>query len=135
MDGLTIGQPAKAGGVNLQTVRYYERQGLLAPAARIESGYRIFAADTPQRIRFIKRAQELGFTLNEIRELLSLRVASGSTCSDVRKGAQVKLTDIDLKMRHLEAMRASLARLVKSCRGTGPTQECPILECLDGEGF
>lgn len=134
MDSLSISQLAQMSGVNIQTIRYYERQGLLAPAARTESGYRIFAADTARRIHFIKRAQKLGFTLNEIRELLSLRMDGGSTCSDVRTRAQTKLADIDLKVRHLEAMRTSLARLIKSCRGTGPTEDCPILECLDREG-
>lgn len=135
MGGLTIGQLAKASGVNLQTVRYYERQKLLAPESRTQSGYRVFASETARRIRFIKRAQELGFTLNEIRDLLSMRVTSGSTCSDVRKSAHAKLADIELKMRRLAAMRSSLTRLINSCRGSGPIGDCPILEHLDGEDF
>lgn len=131
MNGLTIGQLAKASGVNLQTVRYYERRGLLSPETRTESGYRIFASDTSRRIRFVKRAQELGFTLSEIQDLLSLRVGSGSNCVDVRKRAQAKLAGIDVKIRHLESMRASLARLIRSCSGSGPAKDCPILESLD----
>lgn len=133
MDGLTIGQLAKAGGVNLQTVRYYERRGLLAPESRTESGYRIFANDSARRIRFIKRAQELGFTLDEIRDLLSLRVDGTSNCVDVRKKAQAKLAGIDLKLSQLHSMRDSLAGLIKSCSGRGAIKYCPILESLDGE--
>lgn len=133
MSGLTIGQLAKAGRVNLQTVRYYERRKLLAPETRTASGYRVFSEDAARRLLFIKRAQELGFTLSEIRDLLSLRVASGSSCVDVRERAKAKLASIDLKLRRLESMRASLAKLIKICPGSGPTEDCPILESLNGE--
>jgi MerR family copper efflux transcriptional regulator len=101
MQQLTISRLAQDGGVNLQTVRYYERQGLLVPAARTEAGYRMFQPETARRIRFIKRAQELDFSLSEIKELLSLRVDAHTTQADIRKRAQAKLADIEQKMRHL----------------------------------
>lgn len=135
MDSLTISQLARQGGVNLQTVRYYERQGLLAPTARTEAGYRIFQPETARRIRFIKRAQELGFSLSGIKELLSLRLDRHTTQADIRKRAQVKLAGIEQKIRHLEAIHASLSRLTKSCRGCGPVEDCPILENLNREEF
>ncbi len=135
MQQLTISRLAQDGGVNLQTVRYHERQGLLVPAARTEAGYRMFQPETARRIRFIKRAQELGFSLSEIKELLSLRVDAHTTQADIRKGAQAKLADIEQKMRHLEAIHASLSRLTKSCRGCGSVADCPILENLNGEEF
>src|SRR5487761_1191025 len=111
MDILTISKLAERGGVNLQTIRYYERQGLLAPAARTDAGYRIFQPETARRIRFIKRAQELGFSLSEIKELLSLRVDAQTTRADIRHRAQAKVADVEQKLRHLEAIRASLSRL------------------------
>lgn len=135
MKQFTISRLAQESGVNLQTVRYYERQGLLAPTARTEAGYRIFQPETARRIRFIKRAQELGFSLNEIKELLSLRVAAHTTQADIRKRAQAKLSDVAQKIRHLKAIHASLSLLTKSCGGCGPVDDCPILENLDGKEF
>ena len=135
MDNLTVSQVAKQGGVNLQTVRYYERQGLLAPTSRTDSGYRIYQRDTVRRLRFIKRAQDLGFSLSEIQELLSLRVDANATSADIRKRAQAKLADIEQKIRHLEAIHASLAQLIQNCQGCGPAAECPILDNLDGVDF
>ncbi len=135
MDKLTISQLAKNGGVNLQTIRYYEHQGLLAPAYRTEAGYRIYQQQTVRRIQFIKRAQELGFSLSEIKELLSLRVDTNTSQADIRTRAQAKLADVEQKIRHLQAIRASISRLIKSCRGCGPVANCPILENLNGEDF
>jgi MerR family copper efflux transcriptional regulator len=132
---LTISRLAQESGVNLQTVRYYERQGLLAPMARTVAGYRIFDPETARRIRFIKRAQELGFSLREIKELLSLRVDAHTTQADIRERARAKRTDVEQKIRHLEAIHASLSRLIKSCRGCGPIEDCPILENLNGKDF
>lgn len=135
MDNLTVSQLAREGGVNLQTVRYYERQGLIAPTARTEAGYRMFQPAAARQIRFIKRAQELGFSLSEIKELLSLRIDRHTTQADIRERAQAKLEDVAQKIRHLEAIHASLLRLIKSCRGCGPVSNCPILENLDQEEF
>lgn len=135
MSRLTVGQLAKNAGVNLETVRYYERQGLLSPATRTESGYRIYQQESARRIRFIKRAQELGFSLNEIKELLSLRIDIDATATDVRVRAQAKLASVEEKIRHLQDIQQSLTRLIESCHGGGPASECPILENFDGKDF
>lgn len=135
MSKLTISGLAKSAGVNLQTIRYYERQELLTPVARTETGYRIYQQDTVRRLRFIRRAQELGFSLSEIKELLSLRLDAHTTSADIRERARAKLADVEQKIRHLQAIQTSLSRLIKSCRGCGPAADCPILENLDGEDF
>jgi len=130
---LSIGNLAKQADVNIQTIRYYERRGLLPEPERTASNYRIYAGDTVQRVRFIKCAQELGFTLTEIKELLALRASPESCCEDVRGRSKSKIRDIDDKIRTLEAMREALSKLVRACSGKGPVTECPILESLDGE--
>lgn len=135
MSGLTVSEVAKQGGVNLQTIRYYERQGLLTPTSRTESGYRIYQKDAIRRLRFIKRSQDLGFSLSEIKEILSLRVSTHTTSADIRARAEAKLVDIEQKIHHLEAIHASLARLIEGCHGYGSAAECPILENLDGADF
>lgn len=131
MKGLTIGKVAKRGEVNIETVRYYERQGLIPPPPRRESGYREYPEETVKRIRFIKRAQELGFSLKEVAELLALRVGPETTCGEIRKVAEAKITDIEGKMRTLQSMREVLTKLAAACSGRGPTSECPILEALE----
>lgn len=133
MDSLTISQVAKRGGVNIQTIRYYERQGLLAPKSRTEAAYRIFSSESVRRIRFIKRAQELGFSLKEIKDLLSLRIDAHTTQADIRKRTQTKIADIERKILHLQAIRASLLRMAEDCSGCGSLKDCPILESLDKE--
>ena len=130
---LSIGELARRSGVNLETVRYYERRRLLPKPARSASGYRMFPPELVRRIRFIKHAQALGFTLGEIKELLSLRVDPGTTCAEVRARAKAKTADIEHKIRALEAMRNVLDRLAARCSGRGPASECPILESLDEE--
>ncbi len=134
MDGLRIGQVAKAGKVNLQTIRYYEREDLLPKPPRRSSGYRVFSRDAVDRVRFIKRAQTLGFSLKEIRELLSIKVDSRKNCSDVRNVVEAKIAHIEEKMRTLEAMRLVLRQIAATCRCSGPTDECPILESLGPDG-
>jgi len=131
---LTIGKLAEQAQVNVQTIRYYERRGLLREPDRTASNYRVFGRETLRRVRFIKRAQDLGFTLNEIKELLELRASPRSCCEDVRTRSEAKIRDIDAKVRALGAMRKALAKLVRACSGKGPVTECPILESLeDGE--
>ncbi len=130
---LTIGGVARRAGVNIQTLRYYERRRLLPAPKRTASNYRVYSDDTVRRVRFIKRAQELGFTLTEIKELLSLRASPRSRCEDVRKRSKAKITDIDEKIRALEAMRKALSKLVRACSGRGPVSECPILDSLDSD--
>src|SRR3989449_10809256 len=130
---ISTSELAKRGGVNLETIRYYERQGLLTKPPRSAGGYRLFSPDSVRRVRFIKRAQELGFSLKEIKELLALRIAPGSTRADVRKRAEAKIADIEEKVQHLLAMKKALVRLSETCCGSGPASECPILESLSLE--
>ena len=130
---LTIGEVAKRSGIGLETVRFYERKGLIEEPPRTDSGYRQYPKDVVGRIRFIKRAKELGFSLKEISELLSLRVDPGTTCADVRKQTELKLTDVEEKIRALRRIKTALKKLAASCVGTGPTSECPILEALDSQ--
>ncbi len=133
MQTLRIGEVAKQAGVNLQTIHYYERRGLLAKPPRTASNYRAYPADAVLRVRFIKRAQELGFTLKEIDELLSLRAAPRTRCGDVRSRAEDKVRDIDDKLRTLKAMRRALTMLIGECSSQGPATQCPILDALDSE--
>src|SRR6266700_6873282 len=102
---LTIGRLAQEVGINLETVRFYERKGLLQKPPRSISGYRLFPADTARRLRFIKRAQDLGFSLSEIRELLMLRLSPQTTSTEIRKRAEAKLADIEGKITSLDSMR------------------------------
>jgi MerR family mercuric resistance operon transcriptional regulator len=133
MEKLTIGQLATRAGVNVETIRYYERRGLIPDPPRRESGYRQYSEDTVARIRFIKRAQELGFSLKETQELLTLRVDPDTTCGDVRKRTEEKIIDITEKIESLRTMKSALTKLKDQCRGKGPTSECPILEALESQ--
>lgn len=134
MRHLTIGEVAKMVGVNIQTVRYYERQGLIPAPPRRESGYRQYPEEIVGYIRFIKRAQELGFSLREIAELLAMRLGPGTACADVKKLAKVKIEEIEGKMHALGRMKAVLARLVDMCEENRETGECPILWAFDNDG-
>ncbi len=133
MKSLTIGHLAREAGVNLETVRYYERRGLLPKPPRSASGYRLFPSDAARRLRFIRRAQELGFSLKEIRELLSLRVSRNTTSRDIRARAEAKIADIEAKISSLESMKKTLQKLTGVCNGCAPLAKCPILESLDKE--
>lgn len=130
METMTIGQLARKVKVNIQTVRFYERRGLIPEPARRSSGYRQYSQDDVARIQFIKHAQQVGFTLKEISKLLSLRVDPNTTCSEVRDRAKVKIAEIEEKIGALERMKTALSKLAAKCRGEGPTSECPILESL-----
>jgi DNA-binding transcriptional MerR regulator len=129
---MRIGEIAREAGVNIQTLRYYERRGLLEAPRRTPSGYRSYAAETIRVVRFVKRAQGLGFSLAEIGELLRPRGGRARSRERVRAQASARLRDIDEKLRCLAAMRAALAALVESCR-CGGVPECPILEALENE--
>lgn len=131
MSDLSSGQLAEGAGVGIETVRYYERKGLLPPPARSPSGYRQFPAEAVDRIRFIRQAQNLGFSLKEIQELLSLRIDPKASCSEVRQRAQEKIGEIEQRLRGLQRMRKVLWRLIEACGGRGPTTACPILEALE----
>src|SRR5262249_9977088 len=131
MTRLSIGQVARLTGVGVETVRFYERQGLLAAPDRKASGYRQYGEDALARLRFIRPAKGLGFSLKEIRELIALRVAPDGTCADVKERAAAKIAAIEVKIRDLQKIRKALLRLTASCRGSGSLQECSILETLD----
>ncbi len=130
MTGLTTSKLAQAAGVNAETLRYYERRGLLPEPPRRESGYRMYPVDSVDRLVFIKRAQELGFTLDEIQQLLDLRFDADATAADVRNQAQVKIEQIESKLVALQQMHDSLLHLIEQCHGDGPTSDCPILDAL-----
>ncbi|QIL20627.1 heavy metal-responsive transcriptional regulator [Thermomonas sp. HDW16] len=129
---MQIGQLAQHTGVAIDTVRYYERQGLLPPPQRRASGYRQYGEQDISRLRFIRRAKDLGFSLQEIQDLLRLSASEDADRAEVRALAQHRLADIEHKMRNLEAMRATLANLVSHCSGHGSLDNCPIIESLLG---
>lgn len=130
---MTIGEIAARAGVATATVRYYERRGLLAKAPRTRAGYRQYGSETAERLRFIKRAQDLGFTLEEILELLSLRVEDPETCPAVAAAARAKIAQVERMIRDLTRMREVLEGLTESCRSHSPTGACPILDTLRHE--
>lgn len=130
MENMTIGQLARRTELNVESVRYYERRGLIPEPRRSKSGYRLYSQEAIARINFIKRAKTLGFSLSEISELLSLRVDPESTCRMVRTRAREKTADIESKIETLQDMKRALVKLTASCRGSGPTSECPILDFL-----
>lgn len=132
---MKISELARCAGVNLQTVRYYERRGLLPDPRRRGTGYREYSDGTLQRLQFIRRAQELGFTLAEIEDLLSLRLRPGTTAADVKSRAAAKIEEVDRKLRDLDRIRAALTHLAGQCRGgRGPVGDCPLLEALGPAG-
>jgi MerR family mercuric resistance operon transcriptional regulator len=128
---MTTGQLAKIAEVNIETVRYYEKRGLIPKPRRRESGYREYPEETVERIRFIKHAKELGFSLKEIGELLSLRLDSETPCSEVKERARLKLRDIEQKIATLRKMKKALKELTDVCSGKGPASQCPILDALE----
>jgi MerR family transcriptional regulator, copper efflux regulator len=133
MTTLTIGKIAKAAGLGVETVRFYERQGLIAEPGRSGSGYRQYRPETVRRLQFIVRAKALGFTLQEIGNLLDLRATPGAGCADVQARAEAKIADIEERIAQLNAIKRVLGELVAQCRSEGPLSECPILDALDEE--
>lgn len=131
MDSMGIGTIAKRAGVSIDTVRYYEKNGLLAPQARLSSGYRRYGDLELSRLRFIRRAQELGFTLKDVRELLGL--SKQRDVARVKKAAEKKLADVEQRIAALERVRSGLSQLIGACPGHGRAQDCPILKALGEE--
>lgn len=131
MESLTIGQLAKAAGVRVGTIRFYERAGLVPDPRRSPSGYRQYGHEAVRRIHFIKRAKGLGFTLAEVGELLCLRDDPRSSCGDVLDCVHGKIADIDEELGSLERMKAHLIRIAETCPESGPARSCPILAALD----
>lgn len=131
---MTIGQVASNAGVNVQTIRYYERRGLISEPERTPSGYRQYPDDAVRRVGFIKRAQELGFSLNEISELLKLRVRSATACAAVERRTRSKIAVVEEKIADLRRMKHVLEQLVAACVTREHTGECPILEAMESPG-
>lgn len=127
---LTIGSLAKAVGVGVETVRFYEREKLIPKPPRTRSGYRQYPEDTVDRVRFIRLAKELGFTLAEIRELLALRVNPRGNCQAVKRRAEAKVVEMEDKINQLERIKSVLGKLVHACDERIDTGSCPILESL-----
>ncbi|OFV94895.1 MAG: hypothetical protein A3F68_01705 [Acidobacteria bacterium RIFCSPLOWO2_12_FULL_54_10] len=134
MKQFSIGEVARYGGVGVETIRFYEREGLIAEPPRKESGYRQYTQETVVRLRFIQRAKDLGFSLREIKELLSLRIEPLTDCADIQERAEAKVRDIEGKIQTLQRMKKALANLVASCPGRVPASDCPILDALEGSG-
>jgi MerR family transcriptional regulator, copper efflux regulator len=131
---LTIGQVARQADLGVETVRFYEREGLLPrPARGASSGYRQYSTEAVARLRFIRRAKELGFTLREISELLELRVDPATNRGDVKRRTAAKIADIDRKIETLGRMRQTLAKLERACNGVGGVSGCPILAAIEDE--
>jgi Hg(II)-responsive transcriptional regulator len=131
MRGLTIGQLVEQAHVNRETVRYYERRRLLQRPSRSLGGYRVFSDDALRRLRFIRHAKMLGFSLEEIKELLALQVRSVDTCDRVRARTLTKVADIEGKIEALQRMRRALSELVSACSRRRKTDDCPILDSLE----
>jgi MerR family transcriptional regulator, copper efflux regulator len=128
---LRIGQVAAAADVNIQTIRYYERRGLFPPPERTSAGYRQYAGEAVARLRFIKHAQRLGFSLGEIEDLLGLRVRHGAACTAVERKTRQKIEIVQQRIRDLQRMKRTLERLAAACASKRPTDDCPILEVLE----
>lgn len=131
MSGFTRKQVADKAGVTIEAVRFYEREGFIEEPPRTDAGYRQYPQNTIIRIRFIKRAQNLGFSLPEIRELLSLRLSPDTTAADIRERAIAKIADIEAKIHTLQSMKQVLANVTEACHDHGPLSDCPILETLE----
>ena len=130
----SIGRLAKRAQVNIETIRFYERKGLLPEPERRASGYRQYNDNAVGRLVFIRHGKELGFSLAEISDLLTLRVDPHTTCADVKLRTDAKISSVREKIRSLQKIEKALVNLSAACRGLGPTSECPILEALETVG-
>lgn len=134
METMTTGELAERAGVNTETVRYYERRGLLPEPPRNASGYRQYSAEDAARIHFIKRAQQLGFALEEVETLLALRAdPEAHTRGAVKRKTQEKIEEVESKIRDLQRIKSTLEELASACDGAGTASECPILQAFEGE--
>ncbi len=131
MNGMTIGDLAKRSGIGVESIRFYERRGLILQPERPDSGFRRYTEEVLARLQFIRGAKDLGFSLKEIAELLALRRHPGDSCHAVREQAETKIGEIDVKIRALRHMRGVLMNLVDSCSGRGLISDCPILDSFE----
>lgn len=130
---LNIGDVARESGVSVEALRYYERQGLVAAPDRDDNGYRLYRPDAVARIRFIKRAQEVGFTLSDVKELLALQARPGASCGDVRMRAAGKMREIEGKIATLQRMKTFLEAWTAQCVDAAPAERCPVLDALKND--
>ncbi len=131
MTTMTIGKAATNAGVGVETIRFYERKGLIEqPPRPLDTGFRLYPEETVARVRFIRQAQEIGFSLRDIEDLLSLRADPSADCSDVRERAAAKLEEVDCKMEQLGRIRSALEELIAACPGRGALRACSIMESL-----
>jgi len=128
---MKVGELAREAGVNIETVRFYERQGLLPEPFRRASGYRDYDAEGLRRLRFIRRLKALGFSLAEITSLLSLGMGTGDRCGEVRRRVAGKIADLDVKIQFLEGLKAALEDLAAGCVAAGTSSDCPLLDSLE----
>lgn len=133
MENLTIGELARTVGVAAETLRYYERRGLVAPSRRSASGYRLYDGEARERLRFIRRAQALGFSLDEVAELLAISDNPEADAGEVKALTERRMADIEARLQDLERLRDGLRALAERCPGHGPTEECPILGALTAD--
>ena len=135
MSDMTIGKIARNAGVGVETIRFYERRGLIEqPPKPAFAGFRLYPIETVRRVRFIRQAQELGFSLREIDELLALRTDPAVDCGDVRDRARAKLDEVDRKITRLQRIGAALEELIAACPGGGALRACSIMDALEGDG-
>lgn len=131
MDGLTRSELAKKCGVNIESLRYYEKRKLIDPPPRSQSGYRVYSEEDAVRVGFIKSARNLGFTLKEIGDLMKLRVDKKKSCDSVMVKARKRLDEVDKKITDLKSMRKVLNQLIGQCEKSLPTNDCPILSSFE----
>ena len=127
MKTMKIGEVAKLSGTGIETIRFYEREGLLLEPERRPSGYRQYDESTVERLEYIRRAKELGFTLAEIRELMELSFVSQTRCDHIRQRAETKITDIESKIRSLQQIKRSLGKILEQCQQKNSTDDCPLV--------
>lgn len=132
-NNISIGTLSKESGVAIETIRYYERIGILAPVGRKTSGYRVYDNESYKSLRFVRHAQELGFSLAEIKDLLKLRANKASRCEDVQDKAAKHLHDVEDKIKKLHSIQSVLSKLIRQCRLKKTSEGCPILECFEEE--
>lgn len=130
-DKFTIGELARFAGVNIQTIRYYEKRGLVEPTARSGAGYRLYEKKVLKRLRFIRSAKGLGFTLKEIKGLLDLRIESAEDCDIAKEKVEAKLKTVEQRIDALDSVKRILVELMEACDRRQPTDECPILRAIE----
>lgn len=134
MTDMTIGKVAKNSGVGVETIRFYERRGLIQQPKKPDgAGFRSYPDEAVTQVRFIRRAQKIGFSLSEIGELLSLKADPSSDCGDIRERATAKLGEVDGKIASLKRMRKALTEMIAACPASGALRACSILDALENE--